>query len=251
MKKILLLPIGLLLLSVALVNGQNKQQGTVIYEDLSKIEIKLEGEMAHLMKDMPKERRVKQVLYFNREASVYTAKKEDPKNIAVDQPGMKIMMGGQAENILYLDLASREMTEQKEFMTRIFLIKGEMPSQQWKISGEQKMILDYPCMEATQTDTAGVVTRAWFAPSIPVQTGPGKYSDLPGMVLEVNIDDGKRTLLAQSIDFDTPVKEFLSKPKKGKKVSKEEFDKIVEEKMKEMGAEGAAGGSTIMIKIGH
>ncbi len=247
----LLIPIALLLLSVTHVSGQDIQQGTVIYEDVSKLDFKLEGEMAHLMKDMPKERRVKQVLYFNREASVYTAKKEDPKDIAVDQPGIKIMMGGQAENILYLDLATKEMTEQKEFMTRTFLIKGEMPSQEWKISGKQKIILDYPCMEAIQTDTAGVVTRAWFAPSIPVQTGPEKYSNLPGMVLEVNIDDGKRTLLAQSIDFDTPVKEFLTKPKNGKKVSKEEFDKIVEEKMKEMGAEGASGGSTIMIKIGH
>ena len=136
-------------------------------------------------------------------------------------------------------------------MTRMFLISSEIPDIEWKITGQQKMILDFPCMEATQTDTAGVVTSAWFTPSIPVQSGPAKYFNLPGLVLEVDKDNGKTQFIAKSVNFDAPDKSILKKPKDGKKVTREEFDSIVEEKMKEIGAEGGSDGSQVIIRIKH
>ena len=261
MKKIILSILVSIFLSTMIINAQDKSSGTVVYEEVTKIEIKLEGEMAHLMKDMPKEQRAKKMLYFSPEASLYTATEKDDKMDeamggggmahAMGGGGMTIMMGA-PDNKLYVDLKKEEVIEQREFMTRTFLINGEMPSSDWKITGEQKMLLDYPCMEATKTDTAGVVTRVWFAPTIPVKCGPGSYCNLPGLVLEVDIEDGKRKMLAKSIDFTMPAKEFFKKPKDGKKVSNEEFDKIVAEKIKEMGGEGGTGsGSTIMIRVKH
>ena len=41
----------------------------------------------------------------------------------------------------------------------------------------------------------------------------------------------------------------IAKPDKGRKVTREEFDQIVEEKMKEMGAQPGAGGGQMMIRI--
>ena len=164
---------------------------------------------------------------------------------------MRFMMSV-PENKVFIDLENKKILEQREFMTRIFLIKADMPENKWKISGEQKMILDYPCIEATHTDTAGVITRVWFAPSITVQSGPAKFCNLPGLVLEVNIKDGDRVYLAQSINFDPLDKNRLKKPKEGKKISMAEFDKIVAEKMKERGMDGTGGihgGRTMTIKI--
>lgn len=250
MKKIVSMAIALLLLSSFVTIGQVNTQGTVVYEEVEKIEIKLEGEMAHLMKDMPKERRSEMILYFNLESSVYKApEKAEDMNMAAEA-GMRIMMS-QPDNILHLDLKNKEMVEQLEFMTRMFLINSEIPSIEWKITGKQKMILDLPCMEATQTDTSGVVTSAWFTPAIPIQSGPAKYINLPGLVLEVDKDNGQMQFIAKSVNFDAPDKALLKKPKDGKKVSREEYDKIVEEKMKEMGGDGVSKGSTIMIKIKH
>ena len=253
MKKIILSILVSAILSTLIINAQDKSSGTVVYEEVTKIEIKLEGEMAHLMKDLPKEQRAEKMLYFSPEASLYTApEKEEETDHGMGGGGMRIMMGAGPENKLYVDLKKEEVIEQREFMTRTFLINGEMPSSDWKITGEQKMILDYPCMEATKTDTASVVTRVWFAPTIPVKCGPGKYCNLPGLVLEVDIDNGKRKMLAQSLDFTAPAKELFKKPKSGKKVSNEEFDKIVAEKIKEMGGEeGMGSGSTIMIRVKH
>jgi len=88
-----------------------------------------------------------------------------------------------------------------------------------------------------------VKTVAWFTPSIPVSAGPGSYNNLPGLVLEVNVKDGDRIISATSVDEHTGEMARLEKPKEGKKVTREEFDQIVDEKMKEMGAERGVSGS--------
>ena len=235
--------------------GQTEQTGTVVFEEVAKIEIKLEGEMAAMMKDFPKEQRSNKVLYFSPEASLYEkAKTEDAAGAGEfghSSGNMRIMMSV-PENKVFIDLENKKILEQREFMTRIFLIKADMPENKWKISGEQKTILDYPCIEAINTDTAGVTTRVWFTPSITVQSGPAKFCNLPGLVLEVNINDGERVYLAQSINFDPLDKNRLKKPKEGKKISMAEYDKIVAEKMKERGMDGTGGihgGRTMTIKI--
>ena len=249
MKKILLATVGFVMFTATSIIAQDGNSGIVTYEETIKIEIKLEGEMAHLMKDMPKERKSEKLLYFSPSASLFTNPPAgDDHAEAMEGSGIRIMMST-PENKLFADLETGEVIEQREFMTRMFLINGEMPASDWKITGEQKMILDYPCMEATRTDTAGKVTRIWFAPTLPVKSGPANYINLPGMVLEVDIDEGSHHILAKSISFEKPPKEMLAKPKDGKKVTRQEFDEIVAEKMKEMGGEG--GGGTFMIRVRH
>ncbi len=254
MKRILLFGVLLPLAGLLVTYGQ-VQTGTVEYEEVMKIEIELEGEMKAMMKDMPTERRSTKLLYFNQEASLYekskTVSNGDMSGFNGGGRGMRMGMGMNApDNKVFIDLKKKAIVEQREFMTRMFLIKREMPETAWKITGNQKMVLDYPCMEATSVDTAGVVTKAWFAPSIPIQSGPALYCNLPGLVLEVIIDDSSMVFTAQSISLDTPEKGTLKQPKEGKKVSQEEYDEIVAEKLKEMGieyGEGVTPGSGVHI----
>ena len=56
------------------------------------------------------------------------------------------------------------------------------------------------------------------------------------MAIEQN---GATTFLATSVELSPPAEEFLAKPKKGTKVSKEEFEKIVLEKKEEWEKTGA------------
>jgi len=150
-------------------------------------------------------------------------------------------------NKIFTDLAKKEQVEQREFMSRVFLIEGGA-DQQWKLTGNQKMILDFPCQEAIfEKDSSKIV--AWFTPVIPVSIGPSNYGGLPGLILSVEADDGKNVITANSVDF-TPVSAGkLEKPRKGKNVTREEFDQIVAEKMKEMGAENGSGGTQMIFHI--
>lgn len=233
--------------------AQELNSGSVIFEDRARLEIKIDGEMAAMMKDLPKERSSEKILWFSPEASLY----ENYENDASDKTGgmwhgegnVNIVMQ-EPDNKLFVDLEKKKIIEQREFLTRMFLIEGDMPEKEWKITGGQEVILDYPCIEATNTDTSGVVTRIWFAPALNIPAGPGYYCNLPGIVLKVDIDNGKRILEASKISLDKPGDDVFKKPGKGKKVSKEEFDAIVAEKMEEMGAEGGQGsGNMVIINI--
>lgn len=227
------------------------QSGSIMFEEIRKIEIKINGEMAQMLENIPKEQKSVKALYFSPEATIYQkpkiAESAAPDAFEAQSSGVRIMMA-EPNNKIYIDLANSTMIEQKEFMTRMFLIEDKVTPSAWKITGNQKVILDYPCMEATKTDTAGVITRAWFAASFPVKGGPVTFCDLPGMVLEVDVNDGRQVYLAQSVDMTPPESDIFKKPKEGKKVTREEFDTIVAEKMKEMSG-GEGGGGTYIINI--
>ena len=77
MKRILLICTLLPFAGLFASFGQTEQTGTVVFEEVVKIEIKLEGEMAAMMKDFPKEQRSNKVLYFSPEASLYEKMKTE------------------------------------------------------------------------------------------------------------------------------------------------------------------------------
>ncbi len=56
---------------------------------------------------------------------------------------------------------------------------------QWTIHEEQQTIAGLPCQKAT-AHFSGRTWIAWFAPSIPLQDGPYKFCNLPGLVVRVS-----------------------------------------------------------------
>lgn len=231
------------------IHAQEITSGKVTYEQVVQLEIKLDGEAAHMASMLPKERKSEKILWFNQEASLFEnsimVKTED---VMMNQGGANVMIRmAEPENKVYTDLVNGLQTEQRDFMTRQFLIEDK-PTFQWKITGKQKMILDYPCLEAT-TGEANKMVTAWFTPVIPVSTGPGIYGGLPGLILSIETNEGKNITTAVKVENGETGAGKIMKPDKGRKVTREEFDKIVEEKMKEMGAQHGAGGQHFMIRI--
>lgn len=225
--------------------------GSVIYEQIVKLDIQMEGEAAQLAHALPKERRSEKILHFTEEASLFENHHSDEPEEAMDLHGGGTMMIKMVEpdNKVYTDLVSGIQVEQKEFMSRMFLIEKEVEKGSWKITGDQKTILEYPCLEAVAEEDDKEV-KAWFTPSIAVPSGPVGFGNLPGLVLAVDINQGERYIQAISIDLKQVDKEVLKKPSKGKKVTEEEFQAIVDEKMEEMGAEHEGGGAhTVVVKI--
>ncbi len=250
MKKTILFLIASVSLSLNL-NAQEKQ-GEVIYEEIMKLNIKIEGMAEEFLKKMPKESKSKKVLYFNEEASIYQNTKENENEMMHGMGGnVSIQVSGTSpDEKTYVNYKDGVKIQQKDFMTRRFLITSKKEKSKWKLTGEQKMILNYPCQGAvlhTKKDTI----KAWFTPVIQAPTGPAGFSDLPGLILEVDKHHSKMRIVAKEINFKPIDKKLLSKPKKGKKVTAEKYAKIVEEKMKEMGANqnGKGGNKFVIMKV--
>jgi len=245
----------LLLLQAGFIMAQSGQpetgtSGTVLYEQVVKLEIKLEGDAAQFADRMPKERKSQKFLYFNAESSLFENKPEEEDQTLKSESGNTVMIRmKEPNNKVFTQLSENKQTEKREFMTREFLIESQLNPSEWKLTGQQKMVLNYPCQEAVRQPNDSTKIVAWFTPVIPIPSGPGEYLNLPGLVLSVDLDNGKHTLTAQSIEAVDITGKQLSKPKEGKKVSDAEFKKIVEDKMKEMGAQGNGSGTRMMIRI--
>jgi GLPGLI family protein len=229
---------------------ENISSGRIYYEEKIKLDIKLEGDASQYSDMLPKERKTEKILSFSNEATLF----ENSKDIAdemTQEPhegvNVKMIIGG--DDVIYTDLKNQKIIEQREFMNRMFLVGKELPVADWKLTGNQKVILGYPCMEATKQDTAGVTTTVWFASSLTVKGGPAGFCNLPGMVLEVNVNDGSHTFLAKSIEPVVPGELKIKKPGEGKKVTEAEYKKIVSEKMKEMGMDDDKPGDGAHVRI--
>lgn len=152
------------------------------------------------------------------------------------------------QNILYTNLDEETIINKKEFFGRDFLITGKSRDCKWKLTGEQKTIGDYVCQKALLQDTSEN-TIAWFTPQIPVSAGPAGYGKLPGMILEMEMENGQRTISVTGINLRKVSKGEIKAPEGGKKVTQEEFKVIQDEKLKEMGVEMGGKGGGIRIQV--
>ncbi len=225
--------------------------GTIVYEEMIKFNIELNDDNAAFADMMPKESKSEKLLYFNSEKSLYmTPEKEDTEDdvIQSESGDMQVMIEiQQPEEIFFCDLLYKKTVEQREFMTRQFLIEDDMKEFSWKILDEQGSIIGLPYQTALHITEEGDSVLAWFTPNIPVSTGPAGFNGLPGLILKISMDNGDFTITATSVSFDEFDEKVLKQPSKGKKVTRDEFKSIVEEKTKEMGGEG--GENQIIIQI--
>jgi len=135
---------------------------------------------------------------------------------------MKMNVTG-GNNISYFDIKNQTLTEQREFMTRKFLIETKVVQPDWKLTGKQQTVLGYSCQEAELTEN-GRVIKVLFTPQIPVSTGPDSKGLLPGLILALDYNNGERTINALSIDSDVKT-DMLTKPSEGKKLWKKKEKK--------------------------
>lgn len=226
--------------------------GTVMYEEHAKLHLNIQGD-APPPANLPTERMAQAVLHFTPDASLYESVKGQsaPDMVNEDNDGDRVQIKMVApDNKFYCDLRNNKRLDQRDFMQRKFLIENDLKSSDWKLTNKQKMILNYPSQEATRQDKDRKIT-VWFTSAIPVSSGPASYSGLPGLVLEVNINDGDQTITATSVVLENIDPSVLVRPKEGKKVSQDEFDKIVADKMKEMGVENGSGNNVIIRVENH
>lgn len=228
------------------------QQGSIRYNATMKLDIQLPPGMEEMAARMPKSRTSGRMLYFTDAAALL---KDAPKDESEDDAPIEIggdhmrfrMDTNRPEQSVYYNFDEGTSVEKTDFLGRTFRISGEMEAYQWRMTGEQSEYLGFACQKAVAEMDSSMV-EVWFTSEIPVSAGPAGLSGLPGMILVANFDDGQRTYTATNVDMETEVAGMITPPKGGREVTREEYEAIVEEKMKEMGASGGRGGKRIMIQ---
>lgn len=137
------------------------------------------------------------------------------------------------------DFEKGTMADALVLQGKTYLIEDSLRCQDWKILNDLKEVAGHLCMNASWVDTVKQQKIiAWFALDIPHQGGPERYCGLPGMILEIDVNDGAMNVSANRIESKKLTSE-LEPPKKakGKKSSEADYQKalhkVVQESIKE------------------
>jgi len=157
-------------------------------------------------------------LYFNGQETKYENSRENSIGLSRDQSSFSMA----------LNISKRTLSNVIPMAGKLYVISDSLCFPEWIIMNDIKEIAGHICMSASMVDTVrNQKTIAWFASDIPISSGPERWYGLPGMVLEVDINDGAMIITADKIDFLKLTTE-LSKPKKikGIKVTQKEYEGI-------------------------
>ena len=147
------------------------------------------------------------ILDFTRAESMYKEEQVLDAPKVPQQNGLMVIFegGSGSSEEFYKNLNEQRITNKKELMGKVFLIKDNFIEYDWELTGETKNIGIYTCYKAVfekEEDTIELdfvdgemqeinktkktTVIAWYTPNIPISNGPGNYGGLPGLILEVN-----------------------------------------------------------------
>ena len=165
-------------------------------------------------------------LYFNEKETKYITSEEKADNNQDDS------YSGRSEVFtLRHNYEKNTRNDAMDILSKTYIIEDTLAKLDWKIMNDIKDVAGHLCMKAVTTDTVRLQkTVAWFAMDMPLSGGPDRFYGLPGMILEIDINDGGMIVSADKIDL-KPVETELTTNKKikGKKINAAEYQKIIKE----------------------
>ena len=214
----------------ACVSGSMAQvkEGKIIYERKVNMHRRMTDES---MKNMvPEFSTSKAQVLFAGDESIFkdVPEEKDIRDDAGNDDNHVFIKIGGGENETYKNYAQQKMIELRELGPKKYIIEDSVTNMNWKLVDETKTILGHVCRKATGKAKLGTAI-AWYADDIPCSTGPDQSGGLPGAILELNINDAEIVYSALQIDTTPFDKSLVKAPTGGKKISKTEFQKMVDE----------------------
>lgn len=229
--------------SVCAVLNAQKTEGTILFEEKMNMHRSLPPDAGDMKAMIPEFRITKSELLFSATESIYRNIEEEDDDQEAGNGQVMIKMQ-RPEATFYRNFETGRKVDQREFMGKMYLIEDALDQTPWKVGTETREILGYNCLKAVWEDTTGGRQRnvvAWFAPDIPVASGPVTYGQLPGLVLAIDINAGEVQLTALKLDAAALKKGAIEAPKKGEKITQADFQKMMDERMRAMGGNGRGG----------
>jgi GLPGLI family protein len=178
---------------------------------------------------------------FNRNSpsAIKQAKQREEKVAASGSANATVAVGGPLLNVgnagalineeIFIDKAKSTSQTAGRIGFKNYHYSGPLPTINWKLSNEKKVVSGYSCQKATG-DFGGRTFEAWFTTDLPYAFGPWKLNGLPGLILYAS--DTKKEIsfvckeLTKNEDPEELVKPFMSvgrsvevKPKEYNKVA--------------------------------
>lgn len=239
--------------------------GTAIYDSKKSLkDMKIESKdindemMKQIMERMKKQFEKTYILNFNKYESVY--EEEQKLGAPSAATSMRMPSFGDSE-VNYKNLKTKLSLSEKEDFDKAFLVSDSLKVYHWELKEETKKIGEYTCYKAisvtkvtaadledyekeklkqetaetsffTISEPQEKIIIVWYTPEIPVSHGPGEFWGLPGLILEANFDE---TIILCSKIVLNPKKKFeIKAPKKGKRVTKKQYDSLMKKQMEKM-----------------
>lgn len=256
--------------------------GQAVYESKTLVKDKVKITSSDMTPEMVKqmeERMAKAfertfILNFNRTESTFT--QEEKLEVGTPSSGgttFKINIDG----VKYSNIKEKTTLDFVDSFGKEFLVSDSLPNWEWQLENETKKIGNYIAHKAiavkkpsekakelykkqqekkergetlmfSMNEPKDQVFTVWYTPEIPVSHGPANYWGLPGLVLEAN--DGYTIYLCSKITLNPKEKKEIKRLTKGKKVTREEHQKIMEKQLENMEHTKKDGVQRTVIRIG-
>ncbi len=133
----------------------------------------------------------------------------------------------------YRDFEAQKAVNVETTLGKLYIMQDSIRPVKWRIENQIKDVAGYICMKATTTDpVTNFKIAAWFAQDLTLQAGPERYSGLPGMILELDINEGDVIVAASKVEQKNIAAELKVPSAKGKKIDQQGFDTIIKEHIK-------------------
>ena len=135
----------------------------------------------------------------------------------------------QSELRFYRNFEKDKKVDVMEMLGKTYIVDDSLHTPTWKIGDQIKEVAGYVCMKAeTEDPIKKQKITAWFAQDIPVPAGPERYNGLPGVILELSLNNGDVVIEATKVTLRKVTPDELKLPKlKGKKIDDAAYDGIL------------------------
>ncbi len=155
-------------------------------------------------------------LYFKGQETLYLDSEEEAEEREWRYSGKKETF------YIWRDYANNQAKDALKLQGKTYFIEDSIGVTNWKVLNEMKEVAGHVCMNASYTDTISKRTYvAWFALDMPINGGPERFSGLPGLILEIDVDNGAVVISADKIEKKPVANEMVLPKKKKGKVSTE------------------------------
>jgi GLPGLI family protein len=133
------------------------------------------------------------------------------------------------EYMITRNYEKKTMRDIIDMLNKTYIIEDSLRFPKWKILNEMKEIAGHICMNAFWNDTLKKQkVTGWYALDIPNGGGPERFAGLPGLILEVDINNGALVITADKIEQKKLTTELdLPKKIKGKKIKESDYNNIL------------------------
>lgn len=146
--------------------------------------------------------------------------------------------GPATDNVIYADYTNAKSVSQKSFYDAAFILEDSTRKIDWRITNDTRMIAGFECRKAVGRILDSVYVIAFYTDQILTTGGPESFGGLPGMILGIAIPRINTTWFATKVELAEVKPEDIVPPKKGKKITNEELQKVLQNRMKEWGKYG-------------